>query len=421
MLRKILLNLLKKQKIILVFIMITSILTAIVGCFTFGVYENYHISLIQGESKSSVIAIKANGWNGKMTSRTDLLEFDLNDQDLLDLFRYNNFSTLTKGDIMTVVNNMPKEMYDDIEEIYCTGTYENDLMGFCYFDFRFHPTEKGIVQTPDDLGIKYLTDEEYINGERHISLSSKYTEIDGETEDQKKYLKVGSLSYTSDFARNIEGIGDKVEIYGCEYTVSNIFEAEGSMDMAYFIPFTSLPDDAYLDSTVSIIFKKPVNYNQFTTIRDIVDENISDDGYVEDLDLSAVSDLAYFKTIIAITMAVGLLFAINLAVLYKYVIRCNEPKIIIFRTCGATRLKCILLFLAQAVIIIAPVFAASLFAFHKLLYPAMINRFQNAAGCLNFQRYVYIFVGYLVVSVIVLLATLIKNISRKLNFREVGK
>ena len=416
MLRKLLANLFKKQRVILIFIMITSMLTAIVGCFIFGIYTNYKMGLIQGESKASTIAIMANSWNGEMTSRTDLLDFDQNDQELLDLFRYNNFSTLTKGDIMKVVNNIPKDMYDDIEKIYCTGTYENDLMGLAYFEFSFCITDKGLIQHTGSDGVKFLTDEEYINGEKHIAIGDAYTQIN-----EGDIVGVGTLSYTSDPARNISGVGDKIEINGCEYTVSKIIPGGRTPANYYRIPFTSLSDDTSLNSTVTITFKKPVNYNQFTTIRDIVDENISDDGYVEDLDLSAVSDLAYFKTIIAITMAVGLLFAINLAVLYKYVIRCNEPKIIIFRTCGATRFKCILLFLAQAVIIIAPVFAASLFAFHKLLYPAMINRFQNAAGCLNFQRYVYIFVGYLVVSIVVLLATLIKNISRKLNFREVGK
>ena len=417
MLRKLLANLFKKQRVILIFIMITTMLTAIVGCFIFGVYTNYKMGLMQGESKACTIGIMANGWSGKMTSRTDLLSFDQNDQELMDLFRYNNFSTLTKGDIMKVVNNIPKDMYDDIEEITCSGTYDNDLMGLTFFDFIFCVTDKGIVQQAKADGTKYFSDEEYINGERHIMVGDEYTQID----ETGVTIRYGSLSFDSDSARNVSGVGDKIIVDGCEYTVSKIIPGDRLPSSDYTIPFTALPDDAILNSAVTITFKKPVNYNQFTTIRDIVDENISDDGYVEDLDLSAVSDLAYFKTIIVITMAVGLLFAINLAVLYKYVIRCNEPKIIIFRTCGATRFKCILLFLAQAVIIIAPVFAASLFAFHKLLYPAMINRFQNAAGCLNFQRYVYIFVGYLVVSVIVLLATLIKNISRKLNFREVGK
>jgi hypothetical protein len=131
-----------------------------------------------------------------------------------------------------------------------------------------------------------------------------------------------------------------------------------------------------------------------------------------------VSDIAYYKTIIIITMAVGLLFAVNLTVLYKYIIECNKKRIAVFRICGSTRGKCIRLFLAQAIIVIAPTFAVSLCIFHKALYAKMVDIFPNAIDCLNFKRYLCILIGYIAVSAVVLLIMLIKNIGKKLNFTE---
>lgn len=407
MIIKILRNLFKENKTLLFFIVTTSVLTAIIGCFIYGVYENYRISLLVGESKTTSINIKAAKWSGWITSRTDLLEFDVGNKELYDEFKYTNFSSITKGDILNVVNNIPKSMYDDIECIRCNGTFENDLFGLAPFDFCFKPTEDGIVNVIENPSENDFTDEEYINGEPHIIVPEELLNADIQN-------ATGTLSYTSDFARTLSGIGDVVTINGVEYTVSNVLPN----NRLWSIPFTSLPDNALLNSGVSICYKQPVTYSQYKTICGIVDSVMSEDGYVEEMDLSAVSDIAYYKTIIYITAAVALLFAVNLTVLYKYIIDCNKKRIAVFRICGSTRGKCIRLFLAQAVIIITPVFTLSLFIFHKALYPKMVDIFPNSIDCLNFKRYVCTLVGYVAISAIVLLVMLKKNIGRKLNFTE---
>lgn len=407
MIIKIMRNLLKENKTLLFFMIITSVLTAVVGCFIYGVYENYHISLMVGESKATSINIKATEWSGWTTSRTDLFEFNMNDEELYDEFKYNNFSSITKGDIFKVVENIPESMYDKIEYISCSGTFENDLFGLAPFEFCFKPTNKGIVNVRENRSENDFTDEEYISGERHIIIPEKLL-------DPNTQCGTGSFSYTSDYARILSGIGDVVSINGVEYTVSGLLPD----DRLWSVPFTALPDDTYLNAGVSITYKQPVTYNQYKTICDIVNSVMPEDGYVEEMDLSAVSDLAYYRTIIYITAAVALLFAVNLTVLYKYIIECNKKRIAVFRICGSTRGKCIRLFLAQAVIIITPVFTLSLFAFHKVLYPKMVEIFPNSIDCLNFKRYACVLAGYVAVSVIVLLIMLIKNIGRKLNFTE---
>lgn len=410
MLIRILRNLFKENKLLLLFMVMTSVLTAVIGCFIYGVYENYRTSLLIGEAKTTSVTIEANGWSGWMTSRTDLLIFNTNDDELYDQFRYYNFSTITKGDISRVLEKIPESMYDDIESIYCAGTFENDLYGLAPFDFRFKLTNDGIVNAMEKQSEYDLTEEEYIKGERHIVVTSDFL-------DDSIQMMTGTFEYDSDEARTLTGIGDKVTICGIEYTVSNIIP-RGVKNVWYAIPFTSLPDDAILNAKVNINFKRPVTYNQFRTIDEIVNSTMADHGHVMEMDLSAVSDIAYYRTIIYITAAVALLFAVNLAVLYKYIIECNKKRITVFRLCGSTRGRCIALFLGQAVIVISPGFILSLYAFHKLLYPKMVEIFPNSIDCLNFKRYVCVFVGYIAVSAIVLFVMLIRNISRKLNFTE---
>lgn len=410
MLLRILRNLFKDNKLLLLFMVMTSVLTAVIGCFIYGVYENYRNNLLIGESKTTTVKIEANEWSGWMTSRTDLLTFNTKEEELNDLFRYNNFSSITKGDISKVLKEIPESMYEEIEWIYCSGTFENDLFGLAPFDFIFKLTDKGIVNVMENPSEYDLTDEEYINGEKHIVVSDDFL-------NDTKTIFTGTLSYDSNEARTLTGIGDKVSICGTEYTVSNTIPS-GVRSVFYSIPFTSLPDKTILNAVVSIQFIRPVTYNQFVTIDNIVNSTMADHGHVVDMDLSVITDFAYYRTIIFITAAVALLFAVNLAVLYKYIIECNKKRITVFRLCGSTRGRCIALFLGQAVTVISPGFILSLYAFHKLLYPKMVEIFPNSINCLNFNRYVCIFAGYIAVSAIVLFVMLIRNISRKLNFTE---
>ena len=162
MLLRILRNLFKDNKLLLLFMVMTSVLTAVIGCFIYGVYENYRNNLLIGESKTTTVKIEANEWSGWMTSRTDLLTFNTKEEELNDLFRYNNFSSITKGDISKVLKEIPESMYEEIEWIYCSGTFENDLFGLAPFDFIFKLTDKGIVNVMENPSEYDLTDEEYI-------------------------------------------------------------------------------------------------------------------------------------------------------------------------------------------------------------------------------------------------------------------
>lgn len=410
MLFKIMRNLFKENKMLTIFMILTSCMTALIGCFIYGVYENYRINLLEGVNDSTVVTIEANDWSGWMTSRTDLLIYDTSKDDLNKLFRYNNFSTLTKGDIMKVVEQIPEDMYDDIDQIQCYATLENDLMGLAPFDFYFKVTKDGLVNALSKDTAYGISDKEYNDGDRHIVLTEDFF-------DENVGVSAGTMAYEGESARTLKGLGDTVKIAGVDFKVSQIIP-EAKRNCWYDIPLTALPDDTYMNSEFYIVFKSPVTYSQYTTIKNIVDGSISQDAHVADMDLSAASDLAYYKTIIYITAAVALLFAVNLAVLHKYVIECNKRRITVFRVCGACRGRCVSLFLGEALAVISPVFALSLFAFHKLLYQRMVQIFPNAIDCLNIQRYAAIFVAYTLVSAAVLFFMLLKNISAKLNFTQ---
>ena len=68
MLFKIMRNLFKENKMLTIFMILTSCMTALVGCFIYGVYENYRINLLEGTNESSTVTIEANDWSGQATA-----------------------------------------------------------------------------------------------------------------------------------------------------------------------------------------------------------------------------------------------------------------------------------------------------------------------------------------------------------------
>lgn len=210
---KLLRNLFKENKMLTIFMILTSCMTALVGCFIYGVYENYRINLLEGTNETTTVTIQANDWSGWMTSRTDLLIYDTSKDDLNQLFRYNNFSTLTKGDIMKVVEQIPEDMYDDIDQIQCEATLENDLTGLAFFDFYFRLTKDGFVNTLNKDTAYGISDKEYNDGDRHIVLTEDFF-------DENIDISTGTGSYDGETARTLKGLGDTVKIAGVDFEVT---------------------------------------------------------------------------------------------------------------------------------------------------------------------------------------------------------
>lgn len=71
------------------------------------------------------------------------------------------------------------------------------------------------------------------------------------------------MSYDGEMARTLKGLGDTVKIAGVDFEVTQIIPKE----CWYSIPLTALPDDTYMRSEFYIVFKSPVTYSQYTTIK----------------------------------------------------------------------------------------------------------------------------------------------------------
>ena len=231
--------------------------------------------------------------------------------------------------------------------------------------------------------------------------------------DPDKSSGQSSPYFHSDEKRTVSKSQTSLNINGDDYniigTLKNFPDAGG------------LPDDTPLIYTVTITLKRPVDYSTYEQIDQSVERNMGGAAGLEDLDLDAGIDESFYKTMILITAVVALLFSINLAVMYKYLVEYNKRKIAIIRICGCPRTKSVLIFLGQAMVIILPVFVLSLGAFHYFVYPQMTKLFQNSTNIFSMKVYLLVFAGYCLISFLVLSFMLIRSIGSKLDITEAAK
>jgi hypothetical protein len=386
---------------LMVMIIISTALTALVSCFIFGVYENYEAKILEGETDARTITVKADHSVGIQTEHLDLINTTAPEAEAY-------YSSINKKEVVDMLTSLPEAVQNQIDNVFTFAMLDDSVYALNRYHFFFKPVGDKIY--PCYVDATQFTDEEY-------SSEKKIARVDENLYDPIYSCGISSPYFTSDSSKTLDENTKFITVNGEEFEIIGMCEG-GNTEGLIYINFMGLDDDTPLDSDVSIELNEKVTYSTYNIIKNAVDEYMAGNAYVEDLHLSAATDIAYYKTIIWITVAVAFLFAINLAVLYKYIVECNKRRIVIMRICGCKRSRSIRLFLTQALMIIAPVFALLEYAFHKLIYPNILDFFPNMINSFSLSVYIVMFVGYVVVSGAVLYAMLRRNIGKKLNFTE---
>lgn len=395
------------NKILLIFLIISTILTAATSCFIYGVYQNYHTKITQGEIQGKTVTISALGYSDYNTSHTEYIEA-FGEEDMS-----NEYSSVLKSDVVSTLMSLPENIMEDIDYVMCGATMDDNVYGLNFYHFEFKVTPEGLIPYGDSA--KLFSDEQYLSGEK-IAYAGQILFTDEASE-----YSTGTIYWINDGARKIESDEQFLEINGQQYKLLGEAEALDPEDMMIYIPFTSLDDDTPLRAmynTVDITFKSTVTYRQYNEIQNAVNNVMPEKAYLQDMDLTFSADSFFYKTMVVISGVVTLLFSVNLVLIYSYAVSQNKKKIIIYRLCGCTKHKVIKMFIAQIALINIPVFLLAQFLFNKLLYPILLDYFPDMINSFSSTVYLLMFACYVLVSFVVLEIMLTINIGKKLEFSE---
>ncbi|MDR0920293.1 MAG: ABC transporter permease [Oscillospiraceae bacterium] len=179
------------------------------------------------------------------------------------------------------------------------------------------------------------------------------------------------------------------------------------------IPYTEGIELMFYDKNTENFEEQALTRQQYDDIKKAFDIHLGDLAVFPNLEIKDNENRSLNNTIIIISILIALLSAFNFAILYKSILVKRQKTLAVFRLCGMTRLKAILQYLFESLIISIPVFFLALLIYIKVLMPIFIKRFEYIQGAYSAKIYVLIFTLYFAVSVIILLVMFLTTIPRK--------
>lgn len=289
---------------------------------------------------------------------------DLNNQ---KYEKYDDVQDLTAADIKKFAKEVDQEVAGKLLNIH-TGILEGEYR----FDTDFLIDHGKIVNSgdygPDSLynyqiGTttgnifqygRYFSDREYAEGEKVCIMYGSQKKPEGD------YLK-----------KNMTESGT-VMIGGDEYEIIGLQRGIGTG----FLPITAVGEDTVLLDEIDMRFKDNISLREINLLIRASEKCFGDRAECN-YDLQETEDHAYlYNTVLLLVLVVSMVAAFNFCALYHYIVTTRQRTLKIFRICGLSHSKSIMMYLGECSILSAGTYLVTLFLFRYLLMPFLAGRWN---------------------------------------------
>lgn len=289
---------------------------------------------------------------------------DLNNQ---KYEKYDDVQDLTAADIKKFAQEVDQEVAGKLLNIH-TGILEGEYR----FDTDFLIDHGKIVNSgdygPDSLynyqiGTttgnifqygRYFSDREYAEGEKVCIMYGSQKKPEGD------YLK-----------KNMTESGT-VMIGGDEYEIIGLQRGIGTG----FLPITAVGEDTVLLDEIDMRFKDNISLREINLLIRASEKCFGDRAECN-YDLQETEDHAYlYNTVLLLVLVVSMVAAFNFCALYHYIVTTRQRTLKIFRICGLSHSKSIMMYLGECSILSAGTYLVTLLLFRYLLMPFLAGRWN---------------------------------------------
>lgn len=371
----------KKETFIFAIMLICVFVSAWVMLFSYGLYQNYHALLVEGE------------------------------ESLKEVYpRISEQQPLTYGEFKTYLEAVPDEAFDDLNLIYCSGSefevgYDDkgQHLGYsCRFSSRFTLKSGVIHYSPyienlwNSNGImptgRYFTDSEEINGANVVIIPKEFT---SGTNAEKLY---GSLFVDK----------NTIKLFEKEFTVVGTHNSFGIV-----IPFLAMPPEQQVVQ-ISFNFENIVTRKKLDMLKAAAAEVIPGKLEFDDTDVPDGDSTYIYNNIMMLSVLIAALTVINFAFLYNFIFKKRSRQLAIMRICGCTRRKAWAICLGECVLLCVPVFLAGVALYIPFMHEVLANLFEFMEAAYSPVIYSAIFGIYIVMLIVIMGIMLAGQISRTL-------
>ena len=348
--------------IIFILLVISTITSAIVIFFSYGVYQNYNtiLSYKEDDLSDDYIGINYVNTGSEYVTKRDLLN--------------------CLSEIDDISNELREQIIQyDVEGIIDNNSYE---FKFLYCDGKFKVAEefKENLKKYDNLTEgTYWSDYEEANGICVALISDPAVFGEISALDSIKYvnqLKIGGKIY---------------DIIG-----KQAWNEKGAM-----FPFSTVADEQLLTSTL-ISFNSAVSVKTYNQIRDVFNNYMGDKAVFEEIRTIDKDTYYTYKTVILISVFIALIAAINFMILYRYIMSTRKRTTAIFRILGLTPAKLNFMNMSECIILIVPFFILGMVLYQTVFLPRLHTYFVYMQDAYTPFVYFLLFVIFISVSLIVI-------------------
>ena len=348
--------------IIFILLVISTITSAIVIFFSYGVYQNYNtiLSYKEDDLSDDYIGINYVNTGSEYVTKRDLLN--------------------CLSEIDDISNELREQIIQyDVEGIIDNNSYE---FKFLYCDGKFKVAEefKENLKKYDNLTEgTYWSDYEEANGICVALISDPAVFGEISALDSIKYvnqLKIGGKIY---------------DIIG-----KQAWNEKGAM-----FPFSTVADEQLLTSTL-ISFNSAVSVKTYNQIRDVFNNYMGDKAVFEEIRTIDKDTYYTYKTVILISVFIALIAAINFMILYRYIMSTRKRTTAIFRILGLTPAKLNFMNMSECIILIVPFFILGMVLYQTVFLPRLHTYFVYMQDAYTPFVYFLLFVIFISVSLTVI-------------------
>jgi hypothetical protein len=187
-------------------------------------------------------------------------------------------------------------------------------------------------------------------------------------------------------------VGKSVDILGKEYTVIGT-EGDG-MISEILVPFNSVSDDLtfdFLDIMLSDVMTTPV----YEDLKSCFETVYGDRAQFPELETVDVTEVRYYNSIMAIAVIIAIISAVNLAVLFRYILSSRNKSLSVMRIYGCTKNKARVMYIAEIICVSAAIYWICAGIYSAVFLPWLTNFYQYIKEVYTAKTYLCMFGIYI--------------------------
>ena len=355
----------KNQPVFLLLIIISVFATSMMINFSFGIYCNYR------ERKLSEIRQLRN------------IQMHINES-----------AQINKSDLENCLLYLPEDLENLIDGVYVSMDIDDNLSIECQFALK---------------NGKYIPAAAFRDNLLKANFINNYFTIEQEQNGELVALIYKESKEQSDFHDEINGF---IEIQSKTYKV--IGYQSWTIEEP-ILPFASLNQDTRTNAEEGIYlhFSRAISKQEYDDLYRIFNDNFGDLIEIPQIPFVHGQDQSVYNTMMLIAIGIAVTAAVNFAILFKYIMMQRDKMLAVYRICGLTKIKAVVLYLMECVFIIVPIYIGGSVCFNYIMLPLLSKMVGLSGTIYSIRAYLLLFLSYIIISVILLVVIIYAEIYRK--------